>query len=88
VEADAPTLPSGQKPGTSAPSRLWLASDDDLEVFTGTGNPARDRLPFLLARRAGPEVPFRAVLEPLPAGGETCTFNRRRSRKGGTARYR
>jgi hypothetical protein len=72
IEEETPTQPAGQRPRTSGSVRLWLASDGDLEVFTGSGpgNPAKDRLPFILARRAGPEARFRAVLEPVPAGGK------------------
>jgi len=70
IDARTPTQPSWRKPGTQGTVRLWLDGASPAEVFTGTapGNPARDRLPFVLLRRTGMQAVFRAVLEVIPCG--------------------
>ncbi len=72
IRPDTPTQPSDKKPRTSGSVHLWLYAEGDLEVFSASapGNPARDRLPLIVARRRGREALFRAVLEAIPDGKE------------------
>ena len=59
-------------PGTAGIVRRWIAGEHATEVFTakGPGNPSRDLLPMLVARRRGGSALFRVVIEPVASGEE------------------
>ena len=50
--------------------RFLMAPENSTELFTGTapGNPARDPVPMLVARRRGTKARFFVVIEAIPEG--------------------